>query len=194
MKLTKSKKASENYLSKIVNITTFRNHSDPEVNKLKCCTIDGFNIITGIDSAPGLYVYFPALSCINSDLLSYANLYRHKELNKDPDQSGMFDDNGRVKAIRLRGELSEGFILPITVLENYIISVTNKELENVKEGIEFDSVSDGKKEFWISKKYIVKRSSVPTAQTGRITKKVPKGLNKIIDTQFRFHYDRISVA
>ncbi len=194
MKLVKSKKASENYLSKIVNITTFRKHSDPEVNKLKCCTIDGFNIITGIDSEPGLYVYFPALSCINGDFLSYANLYRHKELNKDPEQSGMFDDNGRVKAIKLRGELSEGFILPVTILENYIVSVTNKELENVKEGIEFDAVSDGssnskEKEFWISKKYVAKRTHVSTQQTGRVTKKVPKGINKIIDTQFRFHYD-----
>lgn len=193
MELIKSKKASENYLSKIVNVTTFRKHSDPEVNKLKCCTIDGFNIITGIDSEPGLYVYFPALSCINGDFLSYANLYRHKELNKDPEQSGMFDDNGRVKAIKLRGELSEGFILPVTILENYIISVTNKKLENVKEGVEFDAVSDGscneRKEFWISKKYIAKRPHESNPQSGKITKKIPKGINKIIDTQFRFHYD-----
>lgn len=194
MKLVKSKNASENYLSKIVNITTFRKHSDPEVNKLKCCTIDGFNIITGINSEPGLYVYFPALSCINGDFLSYANLYRHKELNKDPEQSGMFDDNGRVKAIRLRGELSEGFILPITILENYIVSVTNKEVENVKEGIEFDTVSDGGKEFWISKKYIVKRSYGPSSSKGKITKKIPKGINRIIDNQFRFHYDRLRVT
>lgn len=70
----------------------------------------------------------------------------------------MFDDNGRVKAIKLRGEISEGFILPITVLENYIVSVTNKELENVKEGVEFDAVSDNDKEFWISKKYLPKRT------------------------------------
>lgn len=189
MELIKSKKASENYLSKIVNISTFRKHSDPDVNRLKCCTIDGFNIITGIDSEPGLYVYFPALSCINGDFLSYANLYRHKELNKDPEQSGMFDDNGRVKAIKLRGELSEGFILPVTILENYIISVTNKELENVKEGIEFDAVSEGEKEFWISKKYVAKRAYTSSSSEGRITKKIPRGIDKIIDTQFRFHYD-----
>ena len=37
----------------------------------------------------------------------------------------MFEDNGRVKAIRLRGELSEGFILPVTVFQNWIISVVN---------------------------------------------------------------------
>lgn len=147
MKLIKSKKASENYLSKIVNITSFRQHSDPQVNKLKCCTIDGFNIITGIDSEPGLYVYFPALFRINGDFLSYANLYRHNELNKDPEQSGMFEDNGRVKAIKLRGEISEGFILPVTILENYIVSVTNQQINGIKEGVEFDAVEHEGKEF-----------------------------------------------
>lgn len=192
MELIKSKKSSENYLSKIVNITTFRKHNDPEVTRLKCCTIDGFNIITGIDSQPGLYVYFPALSCINGDFLRFANLYRHKELNNDPEQSGMFDDNGRVKAIKLRGELSEGFILPVVVLQNYVVSVTNHEIDKIKEGIEFDAVSHGGKEFWISKKHVAKRQF--SHGGGKIrTKKVPKGLDKVIDTQFRFHYNTILI-
>lgn len=194
MKLIKSKKASENYLSKIVRIDSFRKHNDPEVNRLKCCTIDGFNIITGIDSEPGLYVYFPALSQINGDFLSYANLYRHKDLNRDPEQSGMFDNNGRVKAIKLRGELSEGFILPLTVLENYVVSVTNQELSNIKENTEFDAVEHEGKEFWISKKYRPKTPSGSNQFTGNNQKKkVPKGLNKVIDTQFRFHYDTILI-
>lgn len=193
MKLIKSKKASENYLSKIVKIDTFRKHNDPEVNKLKCCTIDGFNIITGIDSESGLYVYFPGLSQINSDFLSYANLYRHKELNKDPEQSGMFEDNGRVKSIRLRGELSEGFIIPVVVLQNYVLSVTNRELDRIAEGTEFDAVEHDGKEFWISKKYIPKNTRTP-GQPGTRQAKQPKGLDKIIENQFRFHYDRLRVA
>lgn len=90
MKLSKSKKANVNYLAKIVEIKNFRQHSNPEVTRLKCCTIDGFNIITGIDSQPGLYVYFPTACCINPDFLRYCNLYRHKELNNDPEQTGMF--------------------------------------------------------------------------------------------------------
>ena len=135
MELIKSKKASENYLSKIVNITTFRKHNDPE-------------------------------------------------------QSGMFDDNGRVKVIKLRGELSEGFILPIVVLQNYVVSVTNYEIDEIKESIEFDAVSHDGKEFQISKKYVTKRQFSQGGGKGRIFKKVPKGLDKVIDTQFRFHYDR----
>ncbi len=194
MRLIKSKKASENYLSKIVKIDTFRKHNDPNVEKLKCCTIDGFNIITGIDSEPGLYVYFPALSQINNDFLSYANLYRHKELNKDPEQSGMFEDNGRVKAIRLRGELSEGFIIPIVVLQNYVLSVTNKELDDITEGTEFDAVEHDGKEFWISKKYVPKHAQQPgSGMGGKQSKKVPRGLDKVIDSQFRFHYNTILI-
>lgn len=193
MKLIQSKKASINYLSKIVNITSFRAH--PNAEKLKCCTIDGFNIITGIDSEPGLYVYFPALSQINSDFLSYANLYRHKELNKDPEQSGMFEDNGRVKAIKLRGELSEGFILPLTILENYIMSVTNKELKDVKEGTEFDAVEHEGKEFWISKKYVAKRqySQKTNLSSSKTRHKVPKRLDKVREDQFRFHYTTVLI-
>jgi hypothetical protein len=189
MKLIKSKNANVNYLAKVVRIENFKPHTDPEVTRLKCCVIDGFNIICGIDSEPGLYIYFPTACCINPDFLRYANLYRHKELNNDPEQSGMFDDNGRVKAIRLRGELSEGFILPAIMLENYIVSVTNVNYE-AEEGIEFDSVEHEGKTFWINKKYIPKNTRTPGAPgSGNRGSKQPKGLDKLIENQFRFHYD-----
>lgn len=60
MKLIKNKRVNDNYSSKIINITNFRNDNNPEVICLKCCTIDGSNI-TGIHPRPGLYVYFPVL-------------------------------------------------------------------------------------------------------------------------------------
>ena len=189
MKLIKSKNANVNYLAKVVRIENFKPHTDPEVTRLKCCVIDGFNIICGIDSEPGLYIYFPTACCINPDFLHYANLYRHKELNNDPEQSGMFDDNGRVKAIRLRGELSEGFILPAVMLENYIVSVTNVNYE-AEEGIEFDSVEHEGKTFWINKKYIPKNARTPGMPgSGNSRGKQPKGLDKLIENQFRYHYD-----
>ena len=188
MKLIKSKKANENYLSKIVRISNFHKHNDSAVERLKCCTVDGYNIITGIDSEPGLYVYFPALSQINSDFLSYANLYKHKDLNSNPEQSGMFEDNGRVKVIKLRGELSEGFIIPITGFQNYIVSITNKELTNIKEGVEFDAIEHEGKEFWISKKYVAKKQYSQKQNFQKTKGKVPKRLDRVRDDQFRFHY------
>lgn len=193
MKLTKSKNANVNYLAKIVNIQNFRAHSNPEVTRLKCCTIDGFNIITGIDSQPGLYVYFPTACCINSTLLSYCNLYRHKELNSNSEKTGMFEDNGRVKAIRLKGELSEGFILPIIEFQNYIISVTNQEID-IEVETEFDIVEHEGKTFWVNKKYIPKYTATPGTPGSKGKKeKTPKGISKIIDGQFRFHYSTILI-
>ena len=189
MKLIKSKNANVNYLAKVVRIENFKPHTDPEVTRLKCCIIDGFNIICGIDSEPGLYIYFPTACCINPDFLRYANLYKHKELNNDPEQSGMFEDNGRVKAIRLRGELSEGFILPAVIFENYIVSVTNINYE-AEEGIEFDSVEHEGKTFWINKKYIPKNTRTPGLPGSKNARgKQPKGLDRLIENQFRFHYD-----
>jgi hypothetical protein len=190
MKLTISKKANINYLAKIVNINTFR----PLVgaDKLKCCTVDGFNIICGIDSEPGLYVYFPVGCCLNPDFLKYANLYKNKENNSNPEQSGMFENSGRVKIIKLRGELSEGFILPITILKNYILSVTNVEL-TYEEGIEFDIVEHLGKTFWINKKYIVPIKIKKEYIYNNKGSKQPKGLDKIIDGQFNFHYDTVLI-
>ena len=190
MQLIIGKNADVNYLAKIVNIEHFKAHSDPEVTKLKCAIIDGFNIICGIDYEPGLYVYFPTGCCLNPDFLRYANLYKHSDMNADPDQSGMFEDNGRVKAIRLRGELSEGFILPIIILENYILSVTNITIECIV-NTEFDMIEHDGKRFWINKKYIPKNHREP--RNYEKTVKQPKGLDKMVENQFRFHYDTILI-
>lgn len=105
----------------------------------------------------------------------------------------MFEDNGRVKAIRLKNELSEGFILPAVQFQNYIMSVTNKEVE-VEAGIEFDIVEHEGKEFWINKKYIPKRQQGQGGTPRNNQTKKVKGISKVIDEQFRFHYDRLSVA
>ena len=106
----------------------------------------------------------------------------------------MFEDNGRVKAIRLRGELSEGFIIPIVVLENWVMSTVNVELK-VEEGTEFDSIEHDGKTFWVNKKYIPKNTRTPGAPgSGNSGKgKQPKGLDKIIENQFRFHYDTVLI-
>ena len=152
MKLSKSKNANINYLAKIVEINEFKAHPNPEVTKLKCCSVDGFNIICGIDYEPGIYVYFPTSCCLNPNFLSFANLYRHSSMNSNPNETGMFEDNGRVKAIKLKGCISEGFIIPVLALENFILSTTNKEVEY--------SIND---EFDLSKVY-----NAPSERTGQI--------------------------
>ena len=74
MELIKSKRASLNYLAKVVKIDNFGKHPNPEVTRMKCAYVDGFNIIVGIDEQPGLFVYFSSNSHINHVLLWYVNL------------------------------------------------------------------------------------------------------------------------
>jgi len=190
MKLQISKNANVNYLSKIVDIKDFIKHPDPKVERIKCAVVDGFIITVGIDSEPGKYVYFPVLSQINPNLLEYLNLYRDKTKNKDPEKTGYFEDKGIVKAINLRGVKSEGFLMPLVDLQNFIIDQVNVELKDPETNLEFDEVEHEGKTFWISKKYVAKISRTPGTPSSKEHKK-KKGLDKVIDDQFRFHYDTV---
>lgn len=187
MKFVKSKNANINYLAKIIDIQSFTLHPDPETTKLKLAHVDGFNIVVGIDSEPGIYIYFPTSCEINPQLLAYGNLYRHTEKNNKPEaKAGFFEDNGRVKAIKLRGVVSEGFLMDWTLFHNFIVENTNKEIDP-DINTEFDSIEDSGKSFWICKKYIV-QTTIKSPKESRYQKRV-KRFNRVIDTQFRFHYE-----
>jgi hypothetical protein len=178
-----------NYQAKIIYIDRFRPHTDPEVTRIKCCTVDGFNCITDIDAKPGFYVYFPGMSCINPEFLSYANLFRHAEKNVDDTKTGLFEDNGRVKTVKLRGELSEGFIITADVLHNWILSVTNQSID-INEVV-FDSVEHNGKTFWVCKKYVAKASG--ERSHGRTKAPKTDRYSEIIENQFRLHYETVLI-
>ena len=196
MRLTKSKNANVNYLAKIVDIKEFHPHPDQEVTKLKCTYVDGYNIIIGIDSEPGKYIYFPTSSTINPQFLSFANLYRHAEKNSNQEQTGMFEDNGRVKAIKLRGCVSEGFLLPIDIFYNWITDSTNLSIPKdfAEVGTEFDTVEHQNKSFWVNKKYVVEiKNNYNSQKHYNYRQNKLKRFDKVIDTQFRYHYDTILI-
>lgn len=192
MKLNKSEKANINYLAKVVEIKDFTPHVNPEVTRLKCAHVDGYAIIVGIDEQPGKFVYFPTSCTINPQFLSYANLYRHAEKNADTEKTGMFEDNGRVKAIRLKGQVSEGFLLPLQTLCNFVVDSTNVAFseDDCQVGTEFDEVEHKGKSFWINKKYVVEHRNGGSHTKGRYDKKA-KLFDRTIENQFRFHYDTV---
>ena len=192
MKFIKSKNANINYLAKIVELNNFHNHPNPEVTRLKCAVVDGYNIIVGIDYQPGKYVYFPSGCTINPQFLSYTNLYKHSDKNLNPEKSGMFEDNGRVKSIRLKGTLSEGFLMPLNELTNWIASevLINVLESDVEIGTEFDTFEHNGKSFWINKKYVVRTYN-------NVSKDSPvrkgKKLNRVISEFFPEHYETIII-
>lgn len=189
MQLTQSPKFNKNYAAKIVEIREFTGHPNPKCERLKCCTVDGYSIAVGIDTTPGTYIYFPIECAIEEKFLSANNLFRDKEKNVNKEESGFFEDNCRVKIIKLQGYPSEGFIIPLEALYNWLtlIGKNHEVVHRVTPGIEFDSV-DGE---IVCRKYVPKITLTPgqPREGGKIGRKRDRGVNKVIDKQFRFHYD-----
>lgn len=187
-KLEQSKTANPNYLAKIVGIKDFFEHPNPKCERLKCCTIDGYTIAVSIDCKIGTYVYFPIECQITASYLAVNNLFRDRELNVNKEEKGgFFEEKGRVKAIKLQGYPSEGFIMPISSLYKWADKLGIPEyISNVSVGEEFDSISG----HLLCKKYEVVTHNTPGQSGGKVAKQ-PKGLDKVIENQFRFHYDTV---
>lgn len=222
MQFIKSKESElhPNYVSRVIYIKEddFSPHPNPEVNKLKCCRIGGdtiYNVIVSKDSQPGKYVFFPSSTQINPEFLRYANLYRKGEMNSNPNKTGLFEDNGRVKSIRLRatvdrinpstGEIekvflpngvSDGFLIELQVVLDFILDNFNIEVNenDIKDGTWFDTIEHEGKSFWLSKKFIPKvftsknKTGGDQSRYKRRQRKL-KRFNRVIPEQFRFHYD-----
>lgn len=130
-------------------------------------------------------IYFPIECQINPTILSNLNLFAEKTLNKNQEEKGYFDSKGRVKALRLRGEPSEGFILPVAHLYNALVGedLANHPSKYPQEDLIFDTID----ETWICRKYIptaVRNSGQGAPKSGKV-----KVSDILVENQFRFHYD-----
>jgi hypothetical protein len=171
--LTTSEKANPNYLCKVVELKNVRMHSN--AHSLQVVDIDFQRVITGMDAKDGdVYIYFPIESKIAREFLKVTNSFSNKELNADPQAKGYFGDNCRVKATRLRGEKSMGYIIPLTTLEWFCGGPIDYTI-----GQEFDTVYGLK----LIEKYEVKKRE-PRDNQG----KKPK-LSRLIEGQVHLHAD-----
>lgn len=184
--ITTSKESNPNYLAKLVFIDDNDWKPHPNADKLKTVSIDFQTVITGIDAAEGLYVYFPLECKINKDFLSFTNSFRNKEKNVDKEKSAFFEDNCRVRAVKLRSEKSEGYIVPADEVVKWAYGYSVSEspslegllVENVN--VEFDTINNKK----LLEKYVVKTKQPRPKKTGRKPK-----VSRIIEGQFKFHVD-----
>lgn len=132
-------KEKSNYLAKIVKLHNVRKHSNAD--RLQCVAIDGNNVITGSGAKDGdIVVYFPLESQINAEFLCDTNSFADSTLNKDTTVKSYFPESGRVRATKLRGEKSEGYMVPASLLQEWL---TSKGISFSFEGSineEFDTV------------------------------------------------------
>lgn len=172
---TTNKNSAINYQAKIFKLTTLKEH--PNADRLAIAEVNHSPVVTSKDAALNTwYVYFPPECQIHSDFLSYTNSFRNAELNEDKQATGFFDDNGRVKTIKLRNVYSSGYIVPLKDLEEFFGEPI------VKKEDYFDTIKDVR----LVKKYYIKEDVIQNSKS-RSDKKSSK-LN-VIEGQFKFHND-----
>ena len=177
------KNKESNYLAKVVKIDNLIPH--PNADRLQLAKIGFQKVITGLDAKVGdLYIYFPLESAINKKFLSYTNGFSSSSMNFDKTKKSFFGKQGRVKALRLREVLSEGYIHPIQSVNEWLnYAGINYQIQEKDVNKEFDSIGD----ILFCQKYVIpkKVSGTQAAANKHVFKKV----EKLVENQLRFHPD-----
>lgn len=152
-------------------------------NKIKRTVIFGNEIIVSSDVKEGdVMLYFAAGTQLDTELCFNNNLYVDSEFNKNKEKKGYVSHKKRlIKAIKLRGIISDGLLLPIESL-SYLEGGKLDPKGFLKKGDSFTHIGD----IEICKKYIVERKQ-SERQHGEKKPKKNKLKDLLIDTQFRFH-------
>lgn len=106
------------YCAYITTIRKITKH--PNADRLQCCEIFGNNVIVDLSYKEGdRVIYFPVDGQLGLDYASDNNLLIKKDENGN-NVGGYLDPKKRnIKALKLRGEKSEGLVLPIATLSKY---------------------------------------------------------------------------
>lgn len=148
------------YCGYITTIKEIRKHSNAD--RLQCCTIFSSNVIVDLTYHEGQrVVYFPIDGQLSEEFCEDNNLVRKKDENGNEIGGYMDPVKRNIKAIRLRGEMSDGLVLPIEVLDKYT------DITKLQDGDQI-TVLDGHE---ICKKYVPKRNP-PKQSTGKKKKKI----------------------
>lgn len=179
-----------NYLARVIRLPALRKHNNAD--RLQCCSILGNNIITGLSAKENdLYVYFPLECAINKDFLKFTNSFSNPEDNADQKTKGFFSSSSRVKALRLRGEKSEGYIVPVTSINEWLMA-SGFKMVDFEEYVDqdFDTING----VILCEKYINRQTLINADKAERAEKRKNKKLvrfSKLIDNQFRLSADTV---
>lgn len=139
----------------------------------------GSQAIVGIDTEVGtIGLYFPAETQLSHEYASNNNLYRHGNLNVNEKEVGYFDNNRRVKAIKLGGHRSDAIFMPLKSL--LAMGVSQDTIDSLKVGDTFDKL-DGRE---VCRKYLNK---IPGEN--RLDKNASKKFTRVESKFMPEHYD-----
>lgn len=178
MKL-KIKEGSENYAARVVVIDNL--HPIEGADRIKRTVVTGNNVIVPRTTEIGSeMIYFVSGTRLNEEYCTENNLLDKTGFNKDPEARGYISYKRRtVKAVKLKGVVSDGMLMPLESL-----SVIGIDLTSISVGDVFTDVGD----IDLCEKYIppVKVQSQGSGKDKQAKNKVEQVL---VDNQFRFHYN-----
>ena len=149
------------YCGYVTRIKNLRKHSNAD--RLLCGECFGNTVIVGLDTQPEeLGVYFPVDGKLGVEYAQKNDLLRRKDQDGNPAGGYLDLDKRNIKALKLRGEKSDGLFMPLSSLSDF----TN--ISKLKEGdtiTQLDGVT-------ICEKYIpVRKKSSASIGGGNRTRK-----------------------
>lgn len=122
------------YNASIVTIKNLRKHNNAD--RLQCTEINGRNVVVDLTCAIGQrMVFFPPDGQLDETFARENHLFYEADENGNP-SGGYLDSKRRViRPLNLRGEISEGLLLPIEVLAKYT------DIEKLAEGYCFTALN-----------------------------------------------------
>lgn len=214
-KLRKTKDFTEEYCCSVVVVGALEDVENSD--NLKKTHVNGESIVVNKqDVHEGDVMLYVSNECqIAAWFLSANNLYRHHTLNAnaekvearikaDPDflktdeakgLCGYFEDNGRVRMIKLRGCPSFGVLFKPVSMERALPVLKGFDWQSAV-GTDFDGIvsdtaltKDGDKELPFVRAYVPKRN-VPRCHIPKAESRWDR-LNRMVPGQFKLHYDTV---
>lgn len=172
------KENSKNYVCTVIEIDKL--FPIENADKIQRCVINGNDVIVSKDVKIGdKMLYFNSGTKLNVDFCKWNNLLTDKEQNNDKTKVGYISHKQfRVKAVKLRGVISDGILLPLESLD--VFNLDFKKQLNV--GEEFTDINN----YSVCEKYFV---PIRNSNPGGKAPKQPKRISRLVENQFYLHGD-----
>jgi len=167
------------YCGYIVEVKELRKHSNAD--RLQIATFFGNDTIVSLDTHIGdKGIYFPVDGQLSERYCAVNDLVRRKDENGKPCGGYLDPDKRNIKALKLRGEKSDGLFMPLTSLADFC------KISDLKVGDTIDTVNGE----LICQKYIPRANTYSRSHGANATKKAKAN----IAPTFYEHVDTAQLA
>lgn len=162
-------------------VTTVKLRPHPNADKLNLAEVAGHQLVCAKDAYEDgdTVIFFPEGGQLSHAVCHENDLYReNKGENKTPGVYGYFEENRRVRSIKLRGEISEGFMLNLRCF-----AFTGADLSKIRPGMLITEIGGCE----ICQKYETRATKQARAKAGGQKRKDINNFAKVGETpKFRY--------